>query len=265
MAPLLRTRFLSLDKPALTPPASASSTSSSSTTTATTVERTVITTNAWMKLNPVATLRRFVFLLLGVGVTEKALVYLNQHLIQKCLAYLCQRHRALDEDGGFYCSAIPFAKSLSTLTTRVVCYSMLVGRYMNIDVKSVLSGVGVYGLVIGWALNQVLKEAVSGALIVTNQPVQVGQKIIVRTQMMNFEGVVDAITLQHTVLTSGKGPGDEKEKVGNHTVLIPNSVLLNAVVRIVNVDEETLAFSDYGSISSPGRESQLNKSGFIDL
>jgi len=43
-------------------------------------------------------------------------------------------------------------------------------------------------------------------------------------------------------------------------------VLLNAVVRIVKEDEETLAFSDYGSISSPaGRESQLNKSGFIDL
>jgi small-conductance mechanosensitive channel len=212
-------------------------------------------------------LRNLLYLIAGVTLTERTIKPLTASLTKKFLSYLCQRNRALDDDGGFYCSTIPFATSLSSLTTRVICYSLLIGRYLHIDIKSILSGVGVYGLVLGWALNQVLKEAVSGALIVGAQPFYVGQRIIVRTQMMNFEGTVDAITLQHTVLICGKGPGDQEDE-DTHTVLIPNSVLLKAVVRLVNEDESQDVNgnqeSEYSGINSPRRE-KLNNSGFIDV
>ena len=116
------------------------------------------------------------------------------------------------------------------------------------DVKAVLSGVSFGGLVLGWALKQVLSEAISGALIVTTQPFKVGQRVCIRTQMMNFEGTVARLTLNHTVLVKGEGPGDAKQaevgklihsddKTGGNvdtgsTILIPNSLALKAVIRI---------------------------------
>ena len=191
----------------------------------------------------------------GVTIVERAVTPAVKRFVSDFLSFLCQRNKlAHDKDGGFYCSSLPFFRSLSLMTSRVVCYSLLLGRYGNIDIRSVLSGVGVYGILVGWALNKVFKEAISGALIVATQPLRVGEHIIVRTQMMNFEGIVDAITLQHTVLTNGAGPGDV---VGEdlHTILIPNSVLLNAVVRVVNDDE----------VDSVTIASTLNSSGFIDV
>ena len=105
-----------------------------------------------------AQLRRTALCILGGLVTEKLIVPASSNATASVLAYLCSR-----DEGGFYCSTIPFATRLTNLVVRACAYAVLAANNMGIDVKSVLSGVGVGGLVVGWALNKVLQDAVSGA------------------------------------------------------------------------------------------------------
>ena len=142
--------------------------------------------------------------LLGGLVTEKLIVPASSRATASLLAYLCAR-----DEGGFYCSTIPFATRLTNLVVRACAYAFVAAHYSALNLKNVLSGVGVGGLVVGWALNKVLQDAVSGALIVATQPFRVGDFITLRTDSMNFDGRVDRITLSHIVLAEGSGPGDD--------------------------------------------------------
>ena len=198
-----------------------------------------------------APLRRVGVCLLGLVVTEKVLVPLSSHLTARLLAALCARERELRYDGtlttattafegGYYCSTIPFARRLVSLALRSIVYAMMLGRQLGIDVQRVLSGVGVGGLMVGWALQKVLQDAVSGALIVaTQQPFRVGDVVTIRNDGQNFSGKVDRLTLSHTVLSDGAGPGDDVGGGGGDgdggsttSVLVPNHIALKAVVRV---------------------------------
>ena len=176
--------------------------------------------------------------LAGAVLTETVLVRLVSRLTEQLLASLCASHSLHGDQGdstGFFCSTIPFARSLSALAVRGAAYATLAATQLGLDVKSVLSGVGIGGLVVGWALKQVIAEAVSGVMILVARPFSVGDRIIIRTGMMNFEGTVRGLTLHHTILSAGRGPGDDPDGPNavpaDRDILVPNSLVLKAVIR----------------------------------
>jgi small-conductance mechanosensitive channel len=86
-------------------------------------------------------------------------------------------------------------------------------------VLSFVAGFGIAGLVIGFALQDIVKQFAAGVLLLMLRPFRVGDKV----QIGDFEGTVIAVQLRATVLKTAAG--DE--------VLIPNAdVYTTAIVNL---------------------------------
>jgi small conductance mechanosensitive channel len=77
---------------------------------------------------------------------------------------------------------------------------------------------GFIGLVIGFATQQVLGQAVAGTFLLLARPFKIGDKIVGAGQ----EGVVEDITAMYTVVRDAEG----------NKVLIPNNKLIGDILKI---------------------------------
>jgi small-conductance mechanosensitive channel len=90
---------------------------------------------------------------------------------------------------------------------------------LGIHVTMLVAGLGLTGFAVGFALKDVISNALSGMLIIIFRPFKNGDRISVFSSIP-FDGVVIDINLRYTVLD-----GEER------TVFIPNSILsTNAVI-----------------------------------
>ena len=77
---------------------------------------------------------------------------------------------------------------------------------------------GFIGLVIGFATQQVLGQAVAGTFLLLARPFKIGDKIVGAGQ----EGVVEDISAMYTVIRDAEG----------NKILVPNNQLLGSVLKI---------------------------------
>ena len=94
---------------------------------------------------------------------------------------------------------------------------------LGVDVTALVAGLGLTGLAVGFALKDIISNALSGILILVYKPFRHGDQITVSEQT----GKVTEINLRYTVL-------DAEDK----TVFVPNSNLFTNVV-IVNRPKES--------------------------
>jgi small conductance mechanosensitive channel len=87
--------------------------------------------------------------------------------------------------------------------------------------SSMLTGAGILAVVVGFASQHALSNIVSGVFIIIFKPFRVNDRLKIRE---NLSGVVEDITLRHTVLRDGE----------NKRIIIPNAVMGNEI--IINSD-----------------------------
>ncbi|HEY5316300.1 MAG TPA: mechanosensitive ion channel domain-containing protein [Pirellulales bacterium] len=91
---------------------------------------------------------------------------------------------------------------------------------LGIEVSALVAGLGLTGFAFGFALKDIISNALSGVLIIFFRPFKQGDRISVFSSLA-FEGTVVEINLRYTVL-------DAEEK----TVFIPNSILFTNAVSV---------------------------------
>ena len=89
--------------------------------------------------------------------------------------------------------------------------------------SGLLAGAGIMAVAIGFASQQALSNVVGGLFIVLFKPFKIGDRLEVR----NLLGVVEDITLRHTVIRD----------FSNRRIIIPNSVISEEVVINSNFGE----------------------------
>jgi small-conductance mechanosensitive channel len=102
--------------------------------------------------------------------------------------------------------------------TFVICGVVTALGTLGVDVTALVTGLGLTGFAVGFALKDIISNALSGILILAYKPFRHGDEITVSDQ----SGKVAEINLRYTVL-------DAADK----TVFVPNSNLFTNVV-IVN-------------------------------
>ncbi len=85
---------------------------------------------------------------------------------------------------------------------------------------SLLAGAGIFAVAIGFAAQHALSNVVSGVFIVIFKPFRINDRLNIQTH----QGVVEDITLRHTVIRNFE----------NRRIIIPNSIISNEI--IVNAD-----------------------------
>jgi small-conductance mechanosensitive channel len=87
---------------------------------------------------------------------------------------------------------------------------------LGIDVTALVAGLGLTGFALGFALKDILSNALSGILIIIYKPFKLGNQISVT----NLEGKISEINLRYTVL-----------EAEGQIIFVPNANLLtNAVI-----------------------------------
>ena len=89
---------------------------------------------------------------------------------------------------------------------------------MGVDVSALVAGLGLTGFALGFALKDVISNALSGILVMIYRPFRINDRISVT----DLEGTVKEINLRYTVL-------DAEDK----TILIPNSSLFTNPVKVL--------------------------------
>ena len=103
---------------------------------------------------------------------------------------------------------------------------------MGVDVSALVAGLGLTGFALGFALKDIVSNALSGILVMIYRPFRLGDVISVT----DLEGSVREINLRYTVL-----------EAEDKTILIPNSLLFINPVKVlkkVPVPPEPAAPSD---------------------
>jgi small conductance mechanosensitive channel len=101
-------------------------------------------------------------------------------------------------------------------------------RFFN--VTAFLAGLGIAGLTIGLALQDVLKNLVAGVILLVQQPFRVGETIGVK----GFDGTITAIALRATEMRATDG----------RLVILPNSdVLVNPIINYSRTNQRQAELS----------------------
>lgn len=87
-------------------------------------------------------------------------------------------------------------------------------------------GLSVAGMLAAFILKDVISNLSAGVLLVGAQPFGVGDRVCVRSNMMNHEGVVEAIGVRHVVL----------RQVDGVAILLPNAAMVTSIVRVWPAD-----------------------------
>jgi len=105
-------------------------------------------------------------------------------------------------------------KELASLLARITRWTLvIVGTIValdqvNFDVTGFLAGLGIAGITIGFALQDVARNFVAGILMLIRRPFEVGHRV----EIADFEGTVQEITTRDTVIRTMDG----------EMVIIPN-------------------------------------------
>jgi small conductance mechanosensitive channel len=92
----------------------------------------------------------------------------------------------------------------------------------GVDVAALVAGLGLTGFALGFALKDVISNALAGVLIMIYKPFQHDDHITIKS----FQGKVTQIDLRYTMLDSeGK------------TIFIPNSMLFTDAITVQNMEE----------------------------
>jgi small-conductance mechanosensitive channel len=154
------------------------------------------------------------FLLFLPGLIGGLIVFLILWMIgtglQRLVARVADRSRL---DPGL----ISFLSRAAKLTF-VVCGAVTALGTIGVDVTALVTGLGLTGFAVGFALRDIISNALSGILILAYKPFRHGDQVTVSDQT----GKVTEINLRYTVL-------DAEDK----TVFVPNANLFTNVV-IVN-------------------------------
>jgi small conductance mechanosensitive channel len=110
---------------------------------------------------------------------------------------------------------IQLFSQLTYWTVIVTGVIMALQRFFN--VTSFVAGLGIAGLTVGLALQDVMKNFVAGVILLVQQPFHVGETIGVK----GFDGTITAIDLRSTEMHASDG----------RLVILPNSdVLVNPII-----------------------------------
>tara|TARA_B110000503_G_scaffold133571_1_gene211301 strand:+ start:837 stop:1328 length:492 start_codon:yes stop_codon:yes gene_type:complete len=112
---------------------------------------------------------------------------------------------------------IAFFSKLTNISIITIAIMTLLGT-MGVDISALLTGLGLTGFALGFALKDVLSSCIAGILILFYRPFKLQSKITV----MGVEGTVIDIDLRYTTLKNGS----EKH-------LIPNSKLISEKITII--------------------------------
>lgn len=118
--------------------------------------------------------------------------------------YLARLGKALVQRGLRFRRADP---ELSLLLGRVVQWGIIIfallfaTQQIGVDVTAFLTGLGILGFTLGFALQDISKNFVSGILMLLQKPFSLGDTI----EVSGFNGKVLDITLRDTVLLTGDG------------------------------------------------------------
>lgn len=89
---------------------------------------------------------------------------------------------------------------------------------LGIDVKALVTGLGLAGFALGFALRDIISNTLAGVLILLYRPFGRGDRV----EVAGTEGVVSQIDLRYTTLTV-----DDRTRV-----LVPNSTLFTHSIRV---------------------------------
>lgn len=87
--------------------------------------------------------------------------------------------------------------------------------------SSMLAGAGILAVVVGFASQSALSNVIAGAFIVIFKPFRLNDRITIKD---NLSGVVEDITLRHTVIRNFE----------NRRIIVPNSIMSNEI--LINAD-----------------------------
>ncbi|HEX8548095.1 MAG TPA: mechanosensitive ion channel family protein [Cytophagaceae bacterium] len=95
---------------------------------------------------------------------------------------------------------------------------------------SLFTGAGIFAAIIGFASQQAFANIINGIFIIIFKPFRVDDHLEVRN---NISGVVEDITLRHTILKSGE----------NKRIMIPNSIIGQEIIINSNIIDERICKS----------------------
>ena len=129
-------------------------------------------------------------------------------------------------------------------------------RFFN--VTAFLTGLGILGFTIGFALQDIMKNFASGVILLLQQPFHVGETIGVK----GFDGTVLAIDLRATEMRAADG----------RVVILPNAdVLANPIINYSRANERRVEFtlnlshtSDPRTVRDIVLEAIQNVEGYVD-
>ena len=98
----------------------------------------------------------------------------------------------------------------------VLGISIIVLQTLGIDPASMLAGIGIVGIALGFAARDTVENVISGASILTDQPFRIGDTVIYE----GTYGIIREITLRTTRLVTTK----------NEVLVVPNSLMANQMV-----------------------------------
>ncbi len=121
------------------------------------------------------------------------------------------------------------------LLSQLALWSMIVAGTISalqqfFPVTAFLTGLGILGFTVGFALQDIMKNFASGVILLLQQPFHVGETIGVK----GFDGTVMAIDLRSTEMRAADG----------RVVILPNAdVLSNPIVNYSRANERRVEFS----------------------
>mmetsp|Transcript_3043 Transcript_3043/g.4450 ORF Transcript_3043/g.4450 Transcript_3043/m.4450 type:complete len:184 (-) Transcript_3043:61-612(-) len=143
----------------------------------------------------------------------------TEWILKKVVA--AQVNRMCHSTGGFACEARPMLFRGIESFVRVTTLSVIAHRTLGIDVRQILQGAGIFGLLIAYLVRDTLENFQAGLIIVGTSPFSPGDVIQVRAQMQDHRGQVQSINTRHTVLLQEDG----------QLIRMPNSLLVKSILR----------------------------------
>lgn len=150
---------------------------------------------------------------------------------------------------------IVLVSSKITRWTAIILGIIVALEQVNFDVTAFLTGLGIVGFTIGFAIQDVSKNFIAGILILIQQPFDLGDAI----QVSGFAGTVDAIDLRATELHTFDGQvvfipnGDVfTNPITNYTKAVKRRVSLDAGVAYESDPEQVRSVALEAIAQIPG-------------
>lgn len=108
---------------------------------------------------------------------------------------------------------VPFVKELSKITTIIIGVFTIMGVVFNLNVGTIIAGLGVGGIAIGLAAQDTLKNLLGSFTIFADKPFVVGDSV----RIDKYEGTIEKVGFRSTLLRT----------IDKTLVIIPNNRIIN--------------------------------------